>query len=194
MVRCKRCDRSREPMMGIQRSAAVLVACCVLAGRAVADEASSSGWRLEFEASPAPASLTLKLRARQDVRGWMSSGRPVLTIQCSGGKAAVYVEAAVALEVTQVDQQIVRVRFDDAGFLSEHWREVGNATISSRHPVRLIGQLLRSRGFSLEFTPFGGAPSQVDFAVQGLAEYLQRLAMACGVRGQADHAFREDVE
>lgn len=166
--------------MGRQHIVAVIFASCLLTVRGVATELSPDQWQFDAKDVHPATSVRLTLRAQHEVKGWLSSGRPVLTIQCKSGTAASYVEAGVALEVTQVDQQVVRVRFDDLEFHPERWREVGNWTISSRHPDRLIEQLLRSQRFTLEFTPFGSAPVQADFAVQGLAQFSAPLATACG--------------
>jgi len=157
-----------------------IAASCALDARATPVDPTSNQWRLESKEEPSSAKLTLTLPAQQKVKGWLTTGRPILTIQCRGGSLAVYVETGVALEVTQVDQQIVRVRFDDSEFRSERWREVGNWTVSSRHPDRLLGQLLQARRFVLEFAPFSSEPVQADFAVQGLTEYAGLLARSCG--------------
>jgi len=165
--------------------AALLLATCALAGRGIATESTPSQWQLESKDAPSSTALTLTLQAQSEVKGWMRSGRPLLTIQCSAGTAAAYVETGVALEVTQVDQQVVRVRIDDSEFHSERWREVGNWTISSRHANRLIEQLLRARSFTLEFAPFNSPPTHAVFAVRGLEQYAEPLATSCGVRGPA---------
>ena len=158
----------------------MIAASCALDARGTAIEPASNQWRLESKDELSSAKLTLTLPAQQKVKGWLTSGRPLLTVRCDRGSLAVYVETGVALEVTQVDQQIVRVRFDDAEFRPERWREVGNWTVSSRHPEQLLGQLLRARRFVLEFAPFSSEPVQADFAVQGLTQYAELLARSCG--------------
>jgi hypothetical protein len=58
----------------------------------------------------------------------------------------------------------------------------------------LIAQMLRSRRLMLEFTPFGSAPAQADFAVLGLAEYSRPLAISCAAKGSAKSTSRKDGE
>jgi len=177
--------------MRLRLIAKLLLVTCILAGRGVVAQSSTDSWQLKMSDAQSPNSLTLTLSAQQEVKGWLRSGRPVLTIQCSAGTAAAYVETAVALEVTQVDQQVIRVRFDDSDFRSERWREVGNWTISPRRPAQLIAQLLHSQRFLLEFTPFSSAPAQAVFAVQGLDHYSRPLATYCGIGEPAKDLLRE---
>jgi len=170
----------------------MLFACGVLAAGAAATEPPPVGWRPGSEDGQPPASLTLTLRAQQDVKGWLSASRPILTIRCSRGQPAVYMETGVPLEVTQVDQQIVRLRLDGSDFRSEIWHEVSNWTISSRHPARLIGEMMRSRRLIVEFTPFASPPAQAEFAVNGLAAYWRPLTASCAAQWPADGARQED--
>ncbi len=132
---------------------------------------------------PAPSkggeSLTLSLKAEKEVKGWMKSHVPVLIIQCIQGKADIYIETGMALEVTAVDQQVVRVRFDGNKPIAQRWREVTNATISARDAATLIKQLAESQQFFVEFTPFNSRPAQAEFAVAGLSAYMPQLAGAC---------------
>jgi len=180
------------PMRQLRRISVMAVACGMVAARGAATESAPVGSRPGSEDWQPPASLTLTLRAQRDVKGWLAAGRPVLTIPCRSGQPGVYVATGVPLEVTQVDQQVVRLRFDDSEFRPERWHEVGNWTISSRHPARLIAELLRSRRLMLEFTPFGSDPAQADFAVDGLAAYTGPLALTCGAPEPAAGTSRKD--
>jgi len=180
--------------MRLRQVATVLLATLVLAGHRAAAQSSPGGWQLKTQDAQSTTSVTLTLVAATQVKGWLRSARPVLTIQCRGGTAAAYVETGVALEVTQVDQQVVRVRWDTTEFHSERWREVGNWTISPHHPTDLVARLLHAKRFTLEFTPFSGLPALADFAVQGLAQYSQPLATYCGIREAAESATRDGGE
>ena len=153
----------------------LLIACRVV------DAASptSSGWHVVAPGPGAVSSVTLSLQAQHEVKGWQKAAVPALTIQCENGKAAFYVETGLPLEVTMVDKQIVRVRFDDDDFVRERWREVNNAVVSPRDAVAMIEQLARSRKFILEFTPFSSPPAQAEFAVEGLSDFLPLLERAC---------------
>lgn len=138
---------------------------------------------IKWQISPSPTasedSLTLSLKAEKAVNGWMMTSVPTLTIQCTKGNAAVYVETGMALEVTMVDQQIVRLQLDGNKPFSQRWREITNATVSARDATALIKQLAQSKNFIFEFTPFSSAPAQAEFAVAGLSAYLPKLAKAC---------------
>ena len=153
----------------------LLITCC--AGEAAPP--ASSGWQLVTPYPKAAGSVTLSLKARQEVKGWQKTAVPVLTVECARGKPAVYVETGLPLEVTDMDKQIVRMRFDDNGFVGERWQEVTNATVSSRDAGALIEKLGRSRIFVIEFTPFSSPPVQAEFAVQGLSGYLVHMDKAC---------------
>jgi len=139
----------------------------------------SGGWHVVAPGPGAETSVTLSLQAQHEVKGWQKGAVPVLTLQCENGKAAVYVQTGLPLEVTMVDKQIVRVRLDDNDFVSQRWREVNNAVVSPRDAAAMIGQLARSRKFVLEFTPFSSPPVQAEFAVEGLSDYLPLLEGAC---------------
>ena len=177
--------------MRLRVFARLLLVTCIPAAHGTAAQSSTNSWQLKTPDAESPNSLTLTLLAQQEVKGWLRSGRPVLTIQCSGGTVAAYVETGVALEVTQVDQQVVRARFDDADFRSERWQEVGNWTIAPHRPARLIAQLLHSQRFLLEFTPFSSGPAQAVFAVEGLDHHSRRLATYCGIGEPAKDILRE---
>jgi len=157
-----------------------ILLCMSTAAFAANDTSQQSG---KWLVSPAPSkgdeSLTLSLKAEKEVKGWMKYYVPVMTIQCNQGKAAVYIETGMPLEVTVVDQQIVRVQFDGNKPIGQRWREVTNATMSARDATAIIKQLAQSQKFIFEFTPFGTKPVQAEFAVAGLSAYLPQLAGAC---------------
>ena len=158
----------------------LLLTCACAAPVAAETAPLSSG---KWQASPAlpggEESLVLSLKAEKAVKGWMKTSVPALTIQCVNGKAALYVETGMALEVTVVDQQIVQLRLDGNKPFTQRWREITNATVSARDAAALIKQLAQSQKFIFEFTPFGSAPAQAEFAVAGLSAYLPQLAKAC---------------
>lgn len=157
-----------------------LLPCISTASFAANDTSQQFGkWLVSPASSKGDETLTLSLKAEKGVKGWMKTYVPTLTIQCNQGKAAVYVETGMALEVTPVDQQIVRVQFDGNKLITQRWREVTNATITARDATALIKQLAQSQKFIFEFTPFGIAPVQAEFAVAGLSAYLPQLAGAC---------------
>ena len=138
-------------------------------------------WQVLPVPSAGEESLTLSLKAEKAVTGWMKTSVPILTIQCSKGKAAVYIETGMALEVTVVDQQIVHIQLDDNKPITQRWREVTNATISAstRDATVLIKQLTQSQKLLFEFTPFNSTPAQAEFAVTGLSAYSPRLTRTC---------------
>ena len=158
----------------------ILLLLCVYTTSAVADTMlQPSKWQILPAQPSIEEPLTLSLKAEKAVKGWMSTSIPVLTIQCAKGSAAVYVETGMALEVTMVDQQIVRLQLDGNKPFPQRWREVTNATVSARDATALVKQLTQSQKFIFEFTPFNGTPTQAEFSVTGLSAYLPKLAKAC---------------
>jgi hypothetical protein len=128
----------------------------------------------------AGTSVTLSLLAQHEMKGWQKTTASALTIQCENGKAAVYVETRLPLEVTMVDKQIVRVRLDDSDFVSQRWRGVNDAVVLPRDAAAMIEQRARSQKFALDFTPFGNPPARAEVAVEGLADFLPLLEKAGG--------------
>ncbi|MGA7748846.1 MAG: hypothetical protein WCA63_01735 [Gallionella sp.] len=154
---------------------------CVCAAPVVTEAAlqSSNKWQLLPAPSAGDVSLTLSLKAEKAVEGWMTTSVPLLTIHCEKGKSAIYVETGMALEVTMVDKQFVRLQFDNKKLFAQNWREVTNATVSARDASTLIRQLVQSQKFIFEFTPFSSSPVQAEFTVVGLSAYLPQLTKAC---------------
>jgi hypothetical protein len=140
---------------------------------------SSIKWQLSPAPSAGDESLTLSLKAEKAVNGWMKTSVPILTIHCEKGKSALYVETGMALEVTMVDKQFVRLQLDDNKPFAQIWREVTNATVSARDASTLIKRLAQSQQFIFEFTPFSSSPAQAEFTVVGLSAYLPQLTKAC---------------
>ena len=126
-------------------------------------------------------SLTLSLNAENPVKGWMKTYVPTLTLQCDKGKAALYIEVGMGLEVTMVDQQIVHIQIDGNKPITQRWREVTNTTVyaTTRDATALIKQFTQSQKFLFEFIPFNSAPAQAEFAVTGLSAYLPQINRTC---------------
>lgn len=172
---------ARSPVIGFILYLIIFLLSCAGAAPVAAETAPQSlgKWQISLMPSANQESLALSLKAEKAIKGWMKTSVPVLTIQCAKGKAAVYVETGIALEVTVVDQQIVQLRLDDNKHFTQRWREVTNATVSAREATALIKQLAQSQKFIFEFTPFNSAPIQAEFVVAGLSAYLPQLAKAC---------------
>lgn len=160
-------------------SAFVLLCAASIAQAADTAPPQAGKWVKAPSQSKGSDSLSLSLTAEKPVKGWMKTYVPVLTIQCSQGKADVYLQVGMGLEVTTIDQQIVRVRFDDGKMTTQRWREATNETITARDGVGVIRQLAQSQKFMLEFTPFGSPPAQAEFVVSGLSAYMPQMAGAC---------------
>jgi len=146
-----------------------------------AEAAPQPAGKWQIASSAGEESLTLSLKAEKPITGWMKTSVPTLTIQCSKGKAALYIDTEVGLEVTMIDQQIVHIHFDDNKPITQRWREVTNAMVSAtaRDATALIKQFTQSQKFIFEFTPFNVAPVQAEFAVAGLSAYSPQLTRAC---------------
>jgi hypothetical protein len=170
------------PAFRVLRRTLWSVACLTMAlagGAAGAGKLDESAWKLHPRQATAGAAFTLTLAALHEARGWQSLALPVLTITCAPAKAVLYVEMGLPLEVTPVDQQIVRVRFDDAASEPQRWREVNNTAVSPRDAAAVIGRLVASRRFVLEVNAFGAPPARAEFAPAGLGEYLPLLEGTC---------------
>lgn len=158
----------------------LLCVCLVQAANAATPPQSPGKWRV----SPAPSgeeSLSLSLKAEKEVKGWMKSATPTLTVQCSKKKASVYVETWLPLEITQVDKQIVRVQFDTGRPSPQRWQELTNATMgaSAKDSLSLVRQFTQAKRFVLEFTPFNSPPVQAEFDITGLEALMPQLARTC---------------
>lgn len=159
----------------------LLLYACIASIAAEAAPQPSGKWQILPTPSTDEGAMALSLKAEKLVTGWMKTSVPVLTIECSKGKPAVYIETGMGLEVTMVDQQIVHLQLDDNKPITQRWREVTNATISAstRDSTALIRQLTQSQKFLFKFTPFNSAPAQAEFAVNGLSTYSPQLGRAC---------------
>lgn len=178
-----RCEQiaACKPAIGFTLYAFTFLLSCSCAAPVAAETALQSfgKWQISPVPSTGEESMTLSLKAEKAVKGWMKTSFPVLTIQCVKGKAALYVETGMALEVTVVDQQIVHLQLDNNKPFPQRWREVTNTTVSARDATTLIKQLTQSQKLLFEFTPFSSATAQAEFAVAGLSAYLPQLAKAC---------------
>lgn len=163
------------------RVCAFLLFCAYAAHAASATAPPLSPGKWQVSPAAGEESLSMSLKAEKEVKGWMKSAVPTLTIECGKKKAAVYVETWLPLEVTQVDKQIVRVQFDGGKPVPQRWQEVTNAAIgaSARDSTLLVKQLAGSQKFVIQFTPFNSPPVQAEFDVAGLSAYLPQLARMC---------------
>ena len=155
----------------------LLLSICAASIAAEAAPQPASKWQVTSPAGE--ESLTLSLKAEKAVEGWMKTFVPILTIQCTKGNSALYVETGMGLEVTMVDKQVVHLQFDNNKPFPHSWREITNATVSARDATVLIKRLVQSQKFIFEFTPFNAAPAQAEFAVAGLSAYSPQLAKVC---------------
>ncbi|MDD5299813.1 MAG: hypothetical protein PHD65_04875 [Gallionella sp.] len=170
-----------KPVARFTPYARTLLLLCVCAAPVAAEAAPQppAKWQLVPASSASGDALTLSLKAEKAVDGWMKSAVPVLTIQCEKGKASLYVEAGMALEVTVVDKQLVRLQFDNDKSFPQSWREVTNSTLSARDAAPLIQHLARSQKFIFEFIPFTSPSVKAEFDVAGLSAYSPQLDKAC---------------
>lgn len=158
----------------------LLCACSIPAAGAVTPAQPASKWQIS-PAPPGDDSLSLSLKAEKEVKGWMKSAVPTLTVQCGKKKAAVYVETWLPLEVTQVDKQIVRIQLDNGRPIPQRWQEITNASMgaSARDSMLLVRQFTQSKKFVLEFTPFNSPPVRAEFDVTGLEALMPQLTRTC---------------
>lgn len=157
-----------------------LCVCPIPAAKAATTPQPPGKWQV-LASPPGEESLSLSLKAEKEVKGWMKSATPTLTVQCSKKKAAVYVETWLPLEITQVDKQIVRVQFDNGRPSPQRWQELTNAAMgaSAKDSLLLVRQFTQAKRFVLEFTPFNSPPVHAEFDITGLEALMPQLARIC---------------
>lgn len=176
-----RCCQTCKAEVWLSLYVRALLLPCIFVAPVAAEAAPQPASKWQVTSPAGEESLTLSLKAEKPVTGWMKTSVPTLTIQCSKGKAALYIETGMALEVTMIDQQVVHIQLDDNKPIPQRWREVTNATVSAtaRDAMALIKQFTQSQKFIFEFIPFNVASVQAEFAVVGLSTYLPQLSRTC---------------
>jgi type VI secretion system protein VasI len=126
--------------------------------------------------------VVLSRDAENEIQGWLGSNRPTLIVRCRERKTEAYIVTGAAASVEyDTDSHTVRLRFDDARPITQHWgASTDDKALFSPKGVELAKKLVDAKSLTFEFTPFNANPAIVHFKLEGLAPYLQKAAAACG--------------
>lgn len=99
----------------------------------------------------------------------------VLIIRCANREPEAYVDTDSALQ-----NESVRVRFDDSASVREHWyRSASDEALFAPNAIAFARRLDNTHTFRFEFTPFKGRERSIVFDVSGLDSKLQRMSDSC---------------
>jgi hypothetical protein len=120
----------------------------------------------------------LSLRSQDEVQGYIGSNAAYLIIKCEKGKAEAYVSVHTPIQHEYGTERYgVRVKFDDAAPLKEHWDGSTDGTaLFSPSPRQFVKKLEDAKVFLFEFTPFEKTAATVRFNVSGLSEKLTPIS------------------
>jgi hypothetical protein len=111
--------------------------------------------------------------------------KPLFYVRCNSGKKEgleLYLFATTVVEAKYgTNKASVRLKFDEDAPVQEDWGEANSRdALFSPNPNKLAKQLLNSKHFYLEFTPFQARPATVEFDVSGLKEQWSTVTQVCG--------------
>jgi Type VI secretion system VasI, EvfG, VC_A0118 len=160
---------------------------------ATPNQATSSGqnsgaavdpWQVREDTSPMDSTkrVVLSNDAENEINVWLGSKRATLILRCQERKTNAYVLTGSAASVEYgTDSHTVRLRFDDANPVTQHWSEsTDREALFAPNAVRLAKQIANAKKLTFEFTPFNASPAVVYFKVEGLRAHLGKLSGACG--------------
>lgn len=127
--------------------------------------------------------IVLTLQSQDEVEGFIGSHAAYVVIKCDKGKTSAYVSVGTQIQHEyDSDSHTVRLKFDDADPVRQHWSESTDGTaLFSPQPGDFVKQLQDSKRFLFEFTPFQKTPTTVKFNVDGLSEKLPPILQTCGL-------------
>jgi hypothetical protein len=98
-----------------------------------------------------------------------------LFIRCSEHKTEAFVNTD-----TIVDNEGVRIRFDDSSPVRQSWsKSTDHKALFAPDAVTLARDLTKARKFLFEFTPFEERERTISFEVSGLEGKLRKIAETC---------------
>jgi hypothetical protein len=107
------------------------------------------------------------------------AGGTSLVIRCAKHKTQAYVDTD-----TVVDSSGVRIKFDQAQPLRQSWaRSTDYKALFAPDAVTLARELVKTKTFMIEFTPFQEGTRAISFDVSNLGAKLQKIAEACDWAG-----------
>jgi hypothetical protein len=143
-----------------------------------------TGPRRATRAPNGSRTIAFELDASSDVRVWMSSERPRLTVRCLSGITDVFVSMGSAASIEREDGiHTVRVQMDNDPEIVERWSgSESSRELFSPNGQALVRSLARARRMRFGFTPFHAAAVTAEFPVQGFEQLVGLVAGTCGWR------------
>lgn len=126
----------------------------------------------------------LQLDADNEIPGIIGNYRPYMIIQCKGRSPELVINVGQPIqhEYGVYDTYAVRVKFDEAAPVRQRWTgSTNNEALFAPSPTKLIGQLVGTKVFLFEFTPFEKTEQTVTFKVEGLKQQLDTVSDICHV-------------
>lgn len=128
--------------------------------------------------------IAFELDASSDVRVWMSSERPRLTVRCLSGVTDVFISTGSPASIEREDGiHSVHVQMDSDPETVERWMgSESSRELFSPDGRALARRLARARRMRFGFTPFHAEPVTAEFPVQGFDQLVGLVAGTCGWR------------
>lgn len=144
---------------------------------------AGDGWQVERTTSPMDGSktITLTLPSENQVQAWLEQETPTLVIRCQERKTEVYIVTGTAASVEYgTGTHTVRLRFDRANPVTEHWSaSTDDKGLFAPSGRQLAGHLAKTDTLTFEFTPFDESPAVARFNLKGIAEHIGEVGQAC---------------
>jgi hypothetical protein len=142
--------------------------------------ATTATWSVDEKVNAMDNTKTtlLSLQSQDEVQGYIGSNAAYLIIKCEKGKADAYVSVHTAIQHEYGSESYgVRVKFDDAAPVRQHWIGSTDGTaLFSPSPRQFVKQLEEAKVFLFEFTPFEKTATTVRFNVGGLSEKVTPIS------------------
>jgi hypothetical protein len=149
----------------------------------VSNTESASKWHGEESVSEMDNSkgYFVLLRAENEVKGWMVSYAPVLSVRCKERKIELIIDIGMPANVEYGGGHTVRIKLDDAAPIKQKWSESTNnkALFCESDIVGLSKKIAQSQTLKFEFVPFNGSPQVVQFDVRGFRQHLDKILETC---------------
>ncbi len=103
-------------------------------------------------------------------------------MRCREHKLNAYIVVGMSAnpEVGEFQEYTVRLRFDSAPAVSQHWSEsTDNEALFAPAPLEFAHRLAKTERLLFEFTPFHASPATVEFDTHGFEPALKEVLAAC---------------
>lgn len=147
-------------------------------------EPDLGNWEVAQEVNPLDdsQSVLIKLDADDEVKGWIGSSRPVLVIQCVGGKTGTFFRLGTQAAVEGLYQKhTIQLRIDsDPATEVQASEGTDSGTLFVPDGQAFAASLIGREALVFGFTPFEAGPQTTTFQLAGLEEAIRPLREACG--------------